>query len=90
MASQRGPGQAPSNVANWPARPAPFNTQKHGKRIKFSELSSVAERVEPEEDTADAVVYTAAHLPLGQVWQTTILDTSSLSAAGPVRGCIQF
>ena len=82
--------QVPSSVASWAARPAPFSTSKHGTDVKFSEDSSVAERVEPEEDFENAVVYTADHLPLGRVWQTTILSTTRGWDAGLVSGCVSL
>ena len=77
-----------SSVASWSTRPAPFSTRKHGRRVKFSIGNTVAERVEPEEDFDDAVVYTADPLPLGQVWQTTILDTTTRWSYGLVSGCV--
>ena len=87
--------QVPSSVASWVARPAPFSTSRHGTRVKFSGDSSVAERVEPEIDGDDgdyenAVVYTADHLPLGRVWQTTVLSTTRKWAGGVVSGCVSL
>ena len=82
--------QVPSSVASWVARPAPFSTSRHGTRVKFSGDSSVAERVEPDEHHRDAVVYTADHLPLGRVWQTTVLSTIGRWAGGLVSGCVSL
>lgn len=65
----------PSRITNWIARPAPFNEWKRGSHVLFSEDRSVAERTTPEEDGADAIVFTAIPLSLGQVWQITILST---------------
>ena len=62
----------PSSVASWAATPAPFSIRKHGTRVKFSENNSVAERMCSDVVRGNAVVYTADHLPLEQVWQTTI------------------
>ena len=69
------------------ARPAPFNTQKHGARIIFSEDNSVAERMEPRRDCY-GVVYTARQLPLGRVWRTTVLFTGGGWSGGLVSGCV--
>ena len=87
--------QVPSSVASWAARPAPFSTSKHGKRVKFSGDSSVAERVAervgPFSVLGDAVVYTADHLPLGRVWQTTVLSTTGRwIVSGLVSGCVSL
>ena len=85
--------QVPSSVASWVPRPAPFSTSKHGTRVKFSGGSSVAERVKPEYPDGfyrDAVVYTADHLPLGRVWQTTVLSTTRGWDVGLVSGCVSL
>ena len=51
----------------------------------------MAERVVPESDYWKAVVYTADHLPLGRVWQTTVLSTSTGGwAGGLVSGCVSL
>ena len=59
----------------------------------------MAERVEPERGWCgatvyqlfNAVVYTADHLPLGRVWQTTILSTSTGRwDGGLVSGCVSL
>ena len=78
--------QVPSSVASWSTRPAPFSTRKHGPRIKFSVDNTVAERV--GDWSSDAVVYTSNPVPLGQVWQTTILDTNTRWYDGLVSGCV--
>ena len=65
-----------SSVAGWSPRPAPFNVRKCGKRVRFSEDASVAERVEPENYWWDAVVYTAQPLAVGQVWRVTVQNTT--------------
>ena len=79
----------PSSVASWSTRPAPFSTSKHGTNVKFSVDNTVAERVQPVEyQYGDAVVYTADTLPLGQVWQTTILGTTTRWRGGLVSGCV--
>ena len=66
----------PSSVADWTPRPAPFDVRKCGTRARFSEEASVAERVEPEEDYDNAVVYTAQPLAVGQVWRVTVQNTT--------------
>ena len=79
--------QVPSSVARWSARPAPFSTRNHGRNVTFSVDNSVAERVDVSNGW-DAVVYTAVLLPLGRVWQTTILSTSRGWNGGLVSGCV--
>ena len=68
----------PSSVADWIPRPAPFNVQKCGRNARFSEEASVAERVEPEEESDDAVVYTAQPLAVGQVWTVTVQNATRI------------
>ena len=80
--------QVPSIVASWSTRPDPFSTRKYGRNVKFSVDNTVAERVQPEKYYKDAVVYTADTLPLGRVWQTTILGTTTQWEGGPVSGCV--
>ena len=80
--------QVPSSVASWSTRPAPFSTRKHGRNVKFSVDNTVAEMVQPVYHK-DAVVYTADTLPLGLVWQTTILGTyTGWHGIGLVSGCV--
>ena len=79
--------QVPSSVASWSTRPAPFSTRKHGRRVTFSGYNTVAERVRHYRD--DAVVYTSDPVPLGRVWQTTILGTGKgWWGYGLVSGCV--
>ena len=67
----------PSDVTNWLATPAPFNAEKHGARARFSgDDSSVVERREPDDHCDGGVAYTASPLPLGHVWQITLLNTT--------------
>ena len=78
--------QVPSSVASWSTRPAPFSTRKHGRNVEFSVDNTVAERVG---GFNDAVVYTADPVPLGRVWQTTILGTTTRGyRSGLVSGCV--
>ena len=66
----------PTDLSDWVPGPFVLNTKKCGVRAKFSGDNSVVERVRPEEDYGGCVTYTANPLPLGQVWQTTILSTT--------------
>ena len=68
--------------------PIPFvlNTKKCGIRAKFSGDNSVVERKRPGWYWNGGVAYTANPLPLGQVWQTTILGTTESWAGGVVSG----
>ena len=50
----------------------------------------MAERVEPDGNYCNAVVYTADHLPLGRVWQTTVLSTTREWSEGLVSGCVSL
>ena len=86
MASDSSP---PSDVRDWLATPAPFNVYKHGERAIFSGDDSIVERREAEDDWWDCVVYTREPLPLGHVWQTTVLNTTRrVFLGGLVSGCV--
>ena len=65
----------PSVLSEWVPGPFVLNTKKCGVRAKFSEDNSVVEREQPE-DIGGCVTYTTNPLPLGQVWQTTVLSTN--------------
>ena len=67
----------PASISDWFATPAPFNPRKHGMTARFSDLESVVTRACPLNYGADCVVYTREPLPREQVWQTTVMDTSS-------------
>ena len=64
-----------SSLAGLIPRLAPFNASKHGTLVEFSEACSVAERVRPEVDYCNGVVYTAQPVPVGEVWRITVLST---------------
>ena len=68
--------------------PGPFvlNTKKCGEIAKFSGDNSVVEKERPEDTVVGCVTYTANPLPLGQVWQTTILSTTRKWGVGLVSG----
>ena len=65
----------PTVLSDWVPGPFVLNTKKCGVRAKFSGDNSVVER-QFDESGFDCVTYTANPLPLGQVWQTTILGTT--------------
>ena len=77
--------QVPSSVASWSTKPAPFSTRKRGKSVKFSVDNTVVERVG---EWSGSVVYTSDPLPLGRVWQTTILSTTTEWGVGLVSRCV--
>ena len=79
----------PLDISQWVPTPAPLNTEKHGHRARFTGDNSVVERWEPEQDPYFCVCYTSRPLPPGQVWQTTILNTTTRwSVGGLVSGCV--
>ena len=77
-------------VSDWLRTPAPFNLKKHGWNAIFSGDNSVVERREPE--TYGGVCYTSHPLPPGQVWEITILNTTSggWTYDGLVSGCVLY
>ena len=88
----------PRNVSDWLVTPAPLNTEKHGGRAIVSGDNSIVERRRPggyrrqtDDDFADCVCYSSHRLPLGQVWQITLLNTTSRwYGGGLVSGCVLF
>ena len=86
MASSTAETCVPSDVSDWVAMPAPFNTQKHGERVLFSGENSVVERLEPEINPYGCVVYASAPLRPGNVWQTTVLNSPGKWGEGLVSG----
>ena len=77
-------------VSDWLRTPAPFNLKKRGRRAIFSGDNSVVERREPEKNHSDCVCYTSQPLPPGQVWEITILNTTSGWLWGLVSGCVLY
>ena len=79
-------------VSDWLRTPAPFNLKKHGERAIFSGDNSVVERREPEKYPYEGVCYTSQPLPPGQVWEITILNTTSSRwrGTGLVSGCVLY
>ena len=77
----------PLSVNDWIATPAPLNTDKHGENARFSGDNSVVERWPPDTHYGGGCVcYTSHPLPVGQVWQTTVLNTTSEWSGGLVSG----
>ena len=76
-------------VSDWLRTPAPFNLKKHGWNVTFSSDNSVVERWE-HENNGESVCYTSQPLPPGQVWEITILNTTSRWSLGLVSGCILY
>ena len=76
------------DISDWISTPAPFNRVKCGKRAKFSVDNSIVERRGFEDHYRDCVVYTREHLAVGQVWNTTVLNTTMRWRGGLVRECV--
>ena len=77
-----------ADVSDWIAAPAPLNINKCGKRAVFSSDNSIVQRRDPENRSRDCVCYTVHPLPPGQVWQTTVLETTTGWNYGLVSGCV--
>ena len=77
----------PLNVSDWLVTPAPLNT---GGRAIFSGDNSIVERRQPDDYPRGCVCYSSHRLPLGQVWQITLLNTTSGWPLGLVSGCVLF
>ena len=75
MAAPTASSSVPPDVTDWPATPAPFNAEKHGERALFSGDGSVVRRRQHTEGLRDCVVFSGVPLPLGLVWQITVVDT---------------
>ena len=80
----------PRNVSDWLVTPAPLNTEKYGGRAIFSGDNSIVERREPDDYYDGCVCYSSHRLPLGQVWQITLLNTTRGWGGGLVSGCVLF
>ena len=78
-----------ADVSDWIPTPAPLNYNKSGENAVFTSNNSILRRRDPERETGGCVSYTAHPLPLGQVWQTTVLETTTRwSSFGLVSGCV--
>ena len=65
----------PTDVSDWIPTAATLNDRKCGENARFSGDNSIVERRDPKRNDRDCVCYTSLPLPVGQVWQTTVLDT---------------
>ena len=79
-----------ADVSDWIVTPALLNDKKSGKRAIFSTDNSIVQRRDPERYSNDCVSYTRGPLPPGQVWQVTVLETSTRKwgGYGLVSGCV--
>ena len=79
-----------TDVSDWIVTPAPLNDKKSGVRAIFSTDNSIVQRRDPESYYGDCVSYTRGPLPPGQVWQVTVLETSTSGKyiGGLVSGCV--
>ena len=80
----------PRNVSDWLVTPAPLNTEKLGEGAIFSGGNSIVERQGADLYGGGCVCYTSHRVPLGQVWQITLLNTTSRWSGGLVSGCVLF
>ena len=79
-----------ADVSDWIVTPALLNDKKSGERAIFSTDNSIVQRRDSENHRLDCVSYTWGPLPLGQVWQVTVLETTMEwnGYAGLVSGCV--
>ena len=77
-----------ADVSDWIPTPAPLNYNKSGVNAVFTSDNSILQRRDSENDYGGCVSYTAHLLPLGQVWQTTVLETTTGWGDGLVSGCV--
>ena len=61
------------NDINWSSQPAALH-HRHGSNIRLSENNTVAQRVDPYEGFWNGVVMTAEPVPVGAVFQVTVLE----------------
>ena len=79
------------DVSDWLRTPATFSLKKHGPTAIFSGDNSVVERREPDKYVGESVCCTSQPLPPGQVWEITILNTTSRwTYDGLVSGCVLY
>ena len=77
----------PANVSDWIVTPVPLNDKQCGKRAIFSKGNSIVERKNPGEKWDGCVCYTKIPLPLRQVWQISVLETTEKWPWGLVSIC---
>ena len=76
------------DVRDWLATPVPFNTEKYSGRAIFSAANSVVELQGSERQRDGCIIYTRDPLPVGKLWQTTVLDTTRGWIGRLVSGCV--
>ena len=82
----------PTDVSDWIPTAATLNDRKCGVNARFSGDNSIVERRDPRGNYDGCICYTFLPLPVGQVWQTTVLDTITTIWGGLVSGyvpCLQ-
>ena len=79
-----------TDVSDWIVTPAPLNDKKSGVNAIFSTDNSIVQRRDPESSPVFCVSYTRGPIPPGQVWQVTVLETSTTGkwALGLVSGFV--
>ena len=75
-----------ADVSDWIATPETLSNRKCGYKavFAFNTHNSVVYRRDPEERDGGCICRTSHPLPVGQVWQTTVLETSGKGANGLV------
>ena len=68
---------------NWSSQPVVLR-HRHGGNIRLSDNNSVAERVNPSRDFRKGVVMTAEPVPVGGVFQVTVLEEVNKWSGGLV------
>ena len=77
------------DVSDWIVTPAPLNDKNSGERAMFSTDNFILQRRDYENKYDGCVSYTKGPLPLVQVWQVTILETSTRRwSYGLVSSCV--
>ena len=77
-----------ADVSDSIVAPAPLNDKKSGKNAIFSADNSIVQRRGTAGWPYDCVSYTRDPLPPGQVWQITVLETTTKPVNGLVSGCV--
>jgi len=72
-------------TANWSSQPAVFH-HNHGNNIRLSENNTVAERTAP---FFGGVVMTAEPVPIGKMFQVTVLEKENKWSGGLVSVCTE-
>ena len=67
----------PTDVSDWIPTAATLNGRKCGVNARLSGDNSIVERRDPVRNYDGCICYTSLPLPVGQVWQTTVLDTTT-------------